>query len=345
MPKLLRLLAALLVLSGLAACQPPRPPVLSASFVLGRYAYAGFGSQLRVYELVQPEAPRLIGEVSDEGRLFGQAQAVGGWLYTVTAALDGQTDFLIYSLEAPAQPRLVSRLPLAETYLPAFLAADGFAYLATAPRLTIINLHDPARPELAGQLDVMLGPRLHKLGGRLYSSYGYCGSRAVCLARFVTVDVSDPAAPRLASEYTPEGLYYGYTLEHLSADGRAVLGVGAIRSTSDNPGVDYGVRGLDVRDPARPALTGTHLIDGYVRAATDQYAVYLNLDGTRIAAARLAAGGQTTLVSEAQLPEGHYTSEAVIAGEYAYIVTTGSEYVDQVYRQDNALLALPLTAP
>jgi hypothetical protein len=89
-------------------------------------------------------------------------------------------------------------------------------------------------------------------------------------------------------------------------------------------------------------VTGTHLIDGFVRAAGDRRVVYLRPDGAWIAAGRLGPGGEVAFLSEAGLPAGHFVSDAVIAGDYAYLVTAASHYVAETYVQDNTLQALPL---
>jgi hypothetical protein len=132
----------------------------SELWVHGRYAYTGTwglragnrGNTLHVWD-VEGDTPVLVNSVVVEGAgTLGDVQTSDDGRYLVVATEPSPGSIVIYDLENPVQPRLLSRFPANTGVHTAEVArVDGrlYAFLSvnpSPPRLVIVDLSDPSRP-------------------------------------------------------------------------------------------------------------------------------------------------------------------------------------------------------
>jgi len=173
------------------------------------------------------------GQVIDEEIQFQRIVLRGTEAYFLSEYYWDRGGVYVYDIGDPAAPARIGIVPLAEVF--AIDVTDNRIFVADG--LTGINTIVPGPP--AEKLS--LGPAV--LSGR-YNSISVNGTLAACGSdsddRFCLVDLTDPAAPRVTSEFE-------------------MLQVTDIALTDDFAYVaqlGYGLQIVDVRDPAAPELRG-----------------------------------------------------------------------------------------
>jgi hypothetical protein len=116
------------------------------------------------------------------------------------------------------------------------VAVQGsYAYIQEGPRLTILDVSDPAAPAVAGRTAPM---SYNVYGVCVAGGYAFVGNSTAGLR---VVDVSDPAAPFEAGFYDTPGSAYGVAV------------AGAYAYVADRYS---GLRAVDVSDPSAPIEVG-----------------------------------------------------------------------------------------
>ena len=225
-------------------------PVLGLA-AAGREAYvANSHDGLRRLDLRNPSAPALTGTSATRGQAAGVAAA--GALVFVS---DNSLGFDVVEGAAAGDRAPAGRFERAGEYLgdgfPRGIAAGGgLVFLADQPAgLIVVDVSDPGAPAAAGRLSLgrdpvlaVVAPDERSTGGAPPSVVAIVSGRGGLQA----VDVSDPAAPRVAAAVPTAGppagaAMWGRTLYAVSA---GVLEV------------------FDLTDPGRPALAGRSALGG-----------------------------------------------------------------------------------
>ncbi|MCG6963181.1 MAG: PKD domain-containing protein, partial [Acidobacteria bacterium] len=201
----------------------------------GGFAYLADDLGLSVYDVHEPEAPQLAGQLS---------MSAPGRSISVSSSLAFMTDWMsrlsIISVADPANPVLLSTLdfslPLAD------LLVDGdILYVASEfDFLQLVDVSDPVHPEVISSID--LSPTAYDVfvygvavsEGRAYVTTWSDGLKIV--------DVSDPTAPVLLGSATLPGGAYRVSV------------VGNTAYVACRPD---GLQIVDVTDPANPAVIGS----------------------------------------------------------------------------------------
>jgi len=332
--------------------------------IRGGYAYVGQAGRLVIVDVSDPARPRVVGKSTPLGYEVRQIELAGEYAHLAVVADTGlknggirvlrisdpanPVDVGFYPVPENRSPRLVlmgshgyvtagtisrgwdlidfsdpaNPKEVAKSVLPDGLAvhADRYVYVY-GPRptgLKVFDGSDPANPDLVGTLDdPSPGKTLSLLGTTLYLMSDD--------KRLQAIDVSDPMAPRVASETS----YQCTAAAHVAiSGGRAYLLVVEDRM----------LKLLDITDPATPVELGSS------RAWTGppQSAA---VDGTMVYIAAAGAGLRVHALDGAkQMPEvgaldgpgyGTGTSSVALAGAYAY-VADGSNGVHVVRVDDPA---------
>lgn len=175
--------------------------------------------------------------------------AVAGDHAFVCRILDGMT---AVDLRDPAAPR-VARVFSPDEIQPLDIAADG-TRLFIADRFRGLVVWDAARPDAPTSLSavalpgVATGVRLARSGDRRLALVA-CGGAGLSV-----VDVSHPEAPRVIGGWNTDTDY-----------ARSVDSHGRLAFLADN--ADGGLRVIDLADPARPVLLGSHMMRGFAESA------------------------------------------------------------------------------
>jgi hypothetical protein len=219
----------------------------------GNHAYVSlqWPSGVQIYDVRDPHAPVFVGrETARYGESFRSEslEVVGDRLLLAsnheTRAYEGCPSFTaelqLFDVEHPRSPTLVAGLAVAGS-LRRTVVLDGYAYaMGDNGSLFSIDIHDASRPELVDRL-----PGLVQHDSEMAASDG------LVFAAFNTVrvlDVSDPAAPVLASSFYP-----GFAARAVAASGRRLFlsGWGPLQV-------------YDVQDAASPLLIGSYPLQGTV---------------------------------------------------------------------------------
>lgn len=211
----------------------------------GHYVYAFSGNQMRIVSVADASAPVVIGfYASDDLQFLSDVAVVGTQVYMAlahTSDLAEPTYVDVIDVSSPASPtreRLVT-VPQAAT---AMAVRGELAYLvAGLNRLLVVNIGGglaEGADRVVGQVELPQGV------GRLYveGSYAYVAGDDIGV---LTVDISNPAAPRVIGERIPTRAV------DLAANGRFLYAVGGI------------ITMLDLRDPAAPVVAGEYWNGGY----------------------------------------------------------------------------------
>ncbi len=182
------------------------------------------------------------------------------------------------------------------------VAVQGhYAYLGVGPRLVVLDVSNPAHPQLIGQTAVLpaIVRDVYVVDNYAYVAAGGAGLRVV--------DVSDPAVPLEVGTYKPPG----------GAEGIYVAGKYAYVTDG------YGLRVVDVSAPAVPLQVGGYDTPGL---ALDVYVA-----GGYAYVADWASGLRVVDVSDPAAPAevGAYdtpgfTRDVYVAGSYAYVADGGA---------------------
>lgn len=330
---------ACLVLA-LAACQaPPTPEVVTGTFLTDTYAYLGHGDKLKVMDISQPVVATPVGEVSVPAHLLGPVRVADGYAYTTNWDYFGNSVFQVYGLENPVQPQLVGEYAFPEyTFLSDFLVSGRYAYVVAPPGLVVLDVSDPRQPRQVGAVTVGmgLGGRMFKLGDRLYAAIGVCGSRSICLSRFITLDVANPVQPVVLAEYDPQVVFYSLEFITFTADQQATLSV----SLQGPDGPQHQIQVWDWKTPTAPTLVRATEAPAPVRLITDQAALATRYDQAVILVLERSAAGPANILRTVATPEGAFLAAAELRGDRAYFIYTRPG--NESFAQDNLLVTVDL---
>jgi len=226
---------------------PAWPPV--ALDVEGHLAYLAFGDMLRVVDLEDPAAPRVVGElrvgVIIEGAV-ADADAAGRYVWLAA----GEDGIRVVDVADPAAPRVVAAYD--RWVANAIAVAGDHAYVAveesvqaTRPGnrsggLLVLDARDPLSAEEAGMLWLPDVPTHVGVSGDLaFASIGGWPSGASTLA---VIDVARPAEPRLVAARDAD---VGFALH---VDGSRVF----VLTRPDELAM------VEIRPPAAPARLGVY---------------------------------------------------------------------------------------
>jgi hypothetical protein len=154
-----------------------------------------------------------------------------------------------------------------------------YAYLATGPTFSIVEVTNPSAPRLVGSFRFPERVWAFTVSG----SFAYIAGDWLGLG---VLDVSNPAAPRLRGSFKTVGQAWGV----------AVSGTRAIVANQMS-GIDV----VDVSDPDKPVPVGSYFTEGYARdVATSGSLVYVVDMPTGFSILDMSKGGQPTEVSTQQ---------------------------------------------
>jgi hypothetical protein len=263
-------------------------------------AVANMGNRLAAYlavlDLSDPAEPRTIGRsvdlVDEQTTADGPpraALAVAGGLAYLSF---GSGDLWVMDVTAPAQPRLVTRVPITDHWSAwsGIELAGSRAILFGNSGVRMFDLVDPRKPRQLAPVPPLDVP-----------STGYVTDvevigNTLLLTRIlqqdtdpglIAVDISDPSQPRRIGE-----AFAGHSAAAVVSDGRLAYVAPSFRMRSEAP-LSGGIIVLDVRDPARMREVG-HRLDGRVYELT---CLALPEPGTL-----LAAGDWVTLLWDVTQP-------------------------------------------
>ncbi len=201
----------------------------------GGFAYLADDFGLSVYDVHEPEAPHLAGQLSMSAP--GRSISVSSGLAFVT---DWMSRLNIISVADPANPVLLSTLDFSLPLVDLVVDGDILYVASEFDFLQLVDVSDPVHPEVISSID--LSPSAYDVfvygvavsGGRAYVTTYSHGLKIV--------DVSDPTAPvLLGNAALPGGAY-------------RVSVVGTTAYVSCRPD---GLQIVDVTDPVNPAVIGS----------------------------------------------------------------------------------------
>jgi hypothetical protein len=177
------------------------------------------------------------GDLTPGGRLVGDR-------FYVT----GSSHLSIYDVADPARPALESRLEFPSRFENEDVSTDGrillYSDFATSQSLYVYDVRDPTRPELLAELP---GAGRHTMecvrGCRFaYGSYRLAGPQGPLTGGEI-VDLRDPAAPRVAGDWTENGVLPSARVHDVTE-----VSPGRVLTASDPMTL------LDVSDPLKPKV-------------------------------------------------------------------------------------------
>jgi len=222
------------------------------------YAYLGvWEGGLRILDIRDLAHPRLVGHlaIGEPGGAGIFDLALGKGFVIITMEIHS---LRVVEVIDPAQPREVSSLSLPVlSYAPIALAGE-YAHVLTAlcgeagceERLQLIDLSDPTKPRLMGNLEVLDARVLAVADNYAYVASELCDDTySSCSQELWLIDVTDPKLPRLVSKLT------------------LAKGARDIRDLAVSEGYAYllgssGLRVIDVTDPTQPREIGASDVRG-----------------------------------------------------------------------------------
>jgi hypothetical protein len=226
---------------AVAVCGDPSLP----SGKLYAYVADGYPNGLRVVDVSDPAWPVEVGHWETYHNT--RAVAIAGQLAYVAYEVVGKPRYAglaVVDVSDPAQP-----VEVGSTSWPGLaggVAVTGtFAYITDGwyTGLHVLDVSDPAQPVEVGQGDTAGGK-----GVAVSGDYAYLSAHE---AGLVVVDVSDPAQPVEVGSYDTPGLAFAVAVRSYSALHQDSMS-GAYAYVADK----YGLRVVDVSDPAQPVESG-----------------------------------------------------------------------------------------
>jgi hypothetical protein len=204
------------------------------------YVTAG-GSGLQIVDISNPGSPVSIAEFGDSG-LYGNYGSVG---ISGNYLCAGSGDFKVFNVSQPSQPLLVGQL--SGIGASKVVAGNGVAYATANNNIEVISI-GAGSPQIVANIpsSVVYATRLALGGNILYA----VGRNTSSQARFVAVDVSNPALPtvRGTKDITPLGT--GMARAVAASGSKAVV---AISPDSGQPMLSF----LDISNLNAPAERGS----------------------------------------------------------------------------------------
>lgn len=354
-----RLLACLLWVMLAGACRSIVDPTASTLQLLGHvagpalavavqdeYAYLGFSYELVVLDIQDRTNPHWVAALP-----LPTTELVLAGPYAYVA---GRSGFTVVDLHAPAQPRVLWRLPTVRTAVGVAVVGTD-AYVIEDRRLHQVDVSDPLHPRLLRTLT--MSAQLNHItaaGADLYLSSwdgvqrwatmphappqlgctvamkGYPSAVAVGDGyalfvnneRLVTIDITTPTAcPVLAERDNVDTVF-----ELALADNRAYLANGS-----------RGLRVWDLTDPAAPVARAAYPTQGIAMAVIVQDGLIYLVDcddGLQI----LAADDPVPLTRLGAFTPLGAPDRLVVAGDYAYVASGFASNLHQIAITDTAQL-------
>lgn len=242
----------------------------------GRYAYVAYndarfeGWGLRIVDLINPQAPALVGvyNVPHDPGQTGQVPGIavqGSYVY-LAAGDDGLRVIDVSNRTSPAEVAAYS--PSASAYAWDVAVQGSYAYLAAGSEgLRVIDISTPATPTPRGQLASCCAKHVTVVGDS-----AYLGTSDTLLI----VDVSDPTDPALLGSLALSDQFSRIISEIDVAGDVAYVSFGFCLRTCSG-----GLWTIDVSDPSAPTklgeegttllrpFTSVRVADGYAFAGVD----------------------------------------------------------------------------
>jgi hypothetical protein len=294
----------------------------SAIAVQGDYAYAGFGPELAILDITDPQAPTRVGYVVLPD--FVQDVTVDGGYAYVAAGEAGLRVVDVSDPSAPAEAgfagggwsKSARGVAVAGDY--AYIACGIFNFAVHKGHLLVVDISDPANPAEVGFSEKLW--QEPALDVAVMGSYAYVvGSRSVTNSPpnggLWILDISNPAAPSKVGSYDSPGFANSVAV----AGGYAyVVAEGA------------GLRVVRIKQPASPTEVGSYKALGLGHISD------LTLAGNHAYVATGEAGFLRVLdISNPAMPAeiGSYDPQSnvngvVVVGERAYVTAEGLQVLD-----------------
>lgn len=209
---------------------------VSAIYVSGNYAYVGDWNEAFLYilDISNPSNPVLVSSTPTYGQIM-DLTVIGNYAYLAADAL------ITVDVSNPEAPGITDFAYLYSTH--AIYGSGNYLYVAGENAFHILNLNNPAIPEISGSVDMDLWSNdIHVSGNYAYVLYTDWVDNG-----FHIFDVSNPGTPQLVNSYITEDLTWGINV----ADNTVFLTSGP-----------SGLQTIDVTNPLVPLLTGTYVMTG-----------------------------------------------------------------------------------
>lgn len=282
----------------------PTTPALEGTFyapspddlvVVGEVVYVGNGDHgVSAVDVTDPAAPVVIRTPDMQGWVEGLA-ADDGLLYVANS----DEGLQVVDVLMPTRPWRPGTLALPEPGIDDVVLSGTTAYVAgrNGSGLHVVDVSDPTRPTRIADLDV--ATRSLALRDDVLLAW-YDGT-------LTTVDVADPAAPRVLGSVVTGGTGTAAGVGDLAVEGATAYAV-----DSD------GLRTVDVSDPGAPAVLGTLAEWDYVLGvAVDGHTACLSLGSDGVAVVDVRDPARPVTVGALHTP-GSSTSVLVVGG-LAYV--------------------------
>jgi hypothetical protein len=211
--------------------------------VQGTDVYVGVGLRLFILDATDPTHPIVVGHTPHFGGIVEDVVVEGTYAYVV----DDRGGLHVIGISNPHEPTVVGFYDVPEE-ASGLAVAGGYAYIVddSFGNLRILDVSDPTSPRPVG-FYVTPGSAQDVA---VRDSHAYVADGE---AGLLILDISTPAAPRVVSNYAPAGSVRALAL---AGDYAYVVG-----------DWDFGLRIVDVTDPANPTEAG------FVRRSSSAIAV------------------------------------------------------------------------
>ncbi len=251
-------------------------------------------SGLTIIDATNPAVPFSPSGLAEANRSYG-VTVNANYLYATS-----QASLYIYDLTQTSKPASVGYLRMESPYDVA-VSGDGYAFVADGKSLKVVDISDPANPDLLEDATVSLDDYAFGVcisGGKAYV--------AAYLAGLIIVDISDPLHPRkLGSVDTPGQAF-------------AVSASGNLVAIADGTG---GLQIVDATDSLKPVIAGSF------QTPSNAYDVAIDQGRAYIAAGY--SGLQVVSLAQPKLPQLVGTTSArgsavgiCLAGSRAFVASS-----------------------
>ncbi len=275
-----------------------------------RYAYAGNGSTLDIYDISSGTWPSYSTTVNLSSR-----GGTGGIAVSGNLLITGSSSVSVYDITNPLSPTFLASLPV-PNYVEDVRICGSLVFVACRDfGLKIIDISTPASPKEMGSLSLS-NPSysLAPVGSYVLVTHGY--------TKMAVVDVSDPLAPRLVNDYTVN--YYG--------PGGSLNWGNHVEVASNYAYLAEGSGGLvilDISNPASPVDKG-HVappatLQDYDSVAVQGEYAFVTRENSQLSLINISDPANPVLVSSLGPVAGNeYPKQLVVSGNKVIAVSTGS---------------------
>ena len=301
--------------------------------ISGSSAYvAGGRAGLKVVDVSNPYSPAALASFSDGG-MYGNYDSVAVTGNILCADVYGVVSFSfgdlkVFDVSQPSRPTLLAQLSgISENSQ--VIAQNGIAYLiGNGPdtlglSTRIVSVRTPSAPTLLATIpnSVIYNYQMALVGNMLYES-GETRSGSSSQARFVAIDVSNPASPVVVGTKDWTG-FAGWTYGLcLSVSGtKAVVGIA---------GDNYSLRILDLANPSNPVEVGSvaDVQARYIKITADGHYAYVTDYGwpTTMRVVDIHNPGSSSVVTNITIGTSGAKGLEIIGSEL-YAATANGMYV------------------